>query len=242
MPACRWGVKTLVKYRTPRNYQDPEFLGSRLGDKIIMSTLMWTLYWCAAAPRPRPVSGARRRKSMDKGRPRGDCFAPFRILRHSPASGFAFLHCSFIAAPRYTTQQQHPADDRRRSSVSASTANSAARCFFANHRRRGIGDSQSILNIINLPNFLFMWCILPAFGAAGYSAPPPPPPPCMLVSTTSRQQAASWRKIARKPTTGAWNDQTPVWGSCVPARSGRFVPGLLRLMKKGPAVGFCGDE
>jgi hypothetical protein len=40
-----WGLKTLIKYRTPRNYKDPEFLGPRIGDKMLMTTLMWTLYW-----------------------------------------------------------------------------------------------------------------------------------------------------------------------------------------------------
>ena len=84
MPACRWGVKTLVKYRTPRNYQDPEFLGSRLGDKIIMSTLMWTLYWCAAAPRPRRLRGVGGRPaSMVAGKapPPQDWNAQYREAR-----------------------------------------------------------------------------------------------------------------------------------------------------------------
>jgi len=40
-----WGLKTIVKYRTPRNYRDPEFLGPRIGDKFIMTFLMWSLYW-----------------------------------------------------------------------------------------------------------------------------------------------------------------------------------------------------
>lgn len=40
-----FGLKTLVKYRTPRNYRDADFLGPRIGDKIVMTTLMWTLYW-----------------------------------------------------------------------------------------------------------------------------------------------------------------------------------------------------
>jgi hypothetical protein len=42
-----WGLKTLVKYRTPRNYKDPEFLGPRIGDKLLMTTLM-----CAFAAAP----------------------------------------------------------------------------------------------------------------------------------------------------------------------------------------------
>ena len=40
-----WGLKTIVKYRTPKNYRDGEFLGPRVGDKLIMTMLMWTLYW-----------------------------------------------------------------------------------------------------------------------------------------------------------------------------------------------------
>eukprot|EP00195_Chlamydomonas_chlamydogama_P009759 CAMPEP_0202901782 /NCGR_PEP_ID=MMETSP1392-20130828/14649_1 /ASSEMBLY_ACC=CAM_ASM_000868 /TAXON_ID=225041 /ORGANISM="Chlamydomonas chlamydogama, Strain SAG 11-48b" /LENGTH=615 /DNA_ID=CAMNT_0049588397 /DNA_START=85 /DNA_END=1932 /DNA_ORIENTATION=+ len=39
-----WGLKTLVKYRTSRNYQNPEFLGPRIGDKIFMGLLVMTLY------------------------------------------------------------------------------------------------------------------------------------------------------------------------------------------------------
>jgi hypothetical protein len=44
-----WGLKTLVKYRTPRNYRDPEFLGPRIGDKLFMTVLIWTLYWGVGA-------------------------------------------------------------------------------------------------------------------------------------------------------------------------------------------------
>ena len=40
-----WGLKTLIKYRTPRNYKDPEFLGPRIGDKFLMTVLQWSLYW-----------------------------------------------------------------------------------------------------------------------------------------------------------------------------------------------------
>ena len=40
-----WGLRTMLKYRTRKNYQDGEFLGPRVGDKFVMSTLMWTLFW-----------------------------------------------------------------------------------------------------------------------------------------------------------------------------------------------------
>eukprot|EP01025_Chloroclados_australasicus_P041211 TRINITY_DN4350_c0_g1_i1.p1 TRINITY_DN4350_c0_g1~~TRINITY_DN4350_c0_g1_i1.p1 ORF type:complete len:528 (-),score=50.28 TRINITY_DN4350_c0_g1_i1:47-1465(-) len=40
-----YGLKTLLKYRTTRNYRDPAFLGPRLGDKIIMSLVIMSLYW-----------------------------------------------------------------------------------------------------------------------------------------------------------------------------------------------------
>jgi ATP-binding cassette, subfamily G (WHITE), member 2 len=33
-----------LQYRTTRNYMSPEFLGPRIGDKIIMTLLMTTLY------------------------------------------------------------------------------------------------------------------------------------------------------------------------------------------------------
>ena len=72
-----WGLKTMVKYRAPRNYRDPDWIGSRLGDKVIMSLLMWTLYF-------------------------------------------------------------------------------------------GVGRTNGRENLINVPNLLFRWCILPAYGAAGY--------------------------------------------------------------------------
>ncbi|MEW5308615.1 MAG: hypothetical protein WDW38_000559 [Sanguina aurantia] len=39
-----WGFKTLVKYRTVKNYQDPAFLGPRIGDKVLISLLIMTLY------------------------------------------------------------------------------------------------------------------------------------------------------------------------------------------------------
>ena len=38
------GFATLVKYRTTRNYRNPEFLGPRIGDKIIFTFLIGTLY------------------------------------------------------------------------------------------------------------------------------------------------------------------------------------------------------
>ena len=38
------GFATLVKYRTTRNYRNPEFLGPRIGDKLIFSVLVATLY------------------------------------------------------------------------------------------------------------------------------------------------------------------------------------------------------
>lgn len=38
-------LKTLLKYRTTRNYRNPEFLGPRIGDKVIFSLLIGTLYW-----------------------------------------------------------------------------------------------------------------------------------------------------------------------------------------------------
>jgi energy-coupling factor transporter ATP-binding protein EcfA2 len=44
-----WGLKTLVKYRTPRNYRDPEFLGPRIGEQLTMTMLMWSLYWGVGA-------------------------------------------------------------------------------------------------------------------------------------------------------------------------------------------------
>jgi ATP-binding cassette subfamily G (WHITE) protein 2 len=40
-----YGLKTLLKYRTTKNYRNPEFLGPRVGDKLIFSILLFTLYW-----------------------------------------------------------------------------------------------------------------------------------------------------------------------------------------------------
>jgi len=39
-----WGIRTLIKYRTSHNYKDSAFLGSRIGDKVIMGLLIMTLY------------------------------------------------------------------------------------------------------------------------------------------------------------------------------------------------------
>jgi len=72
-----WALKTLVKYRTTRNYQSAEFLGPRIGDKLIFSLILMSLYW-------------------------------------------------------------------------------------------GIGDDLDADNFINISACLFMWCTLPAFGAASY--------------------------------------------------------------------------
>ena len=38
------GLFTIIKYRTSRNYVDAEFLGARIGDKLIFSLLISTLY------------------------------------------------------------------------------------------------------------------------------------------------------------------------------------------------------
>lgn len=40
-----WALKTLLKYRTLKNYRNPEFLGPRIGDKLIFSIIIFTLYW-----------------------------------------------------------------------------------------------------------------------------------------------------------------------------------------------------
>lgn len=61
-----FGLKTLVKYRTPKNYKDPEFVGARVGEQVINSTLMWSLYWvrgggCFRPTRCLPTACALRR-------------------------------------------------------------------------------------------------------------------------------------------------------------------------------------
>ncbi|PRW20409.1 P-loop containing nucleoside triphosphate hydrolase [Chlorella sorokiniana] len=40
-----WGLRTLLKYRTLKNYRNPEYLGPRIGDKLIFSLLIFTLFW-----------------------------------------------------------------------------------------------------------------------------------------------------------------------------------------------------
>ncbi|GBF95049.1 P-loop containing nucleoside triphosphate hydrolase [Raphidocelis subcapitata] len=40
-----WGLATLVKYRTSRNFRDPAFLGARLGDKLFTGLLLMTLWF-----------------------------------------------------------------------------------------------------------------------------------------------------------------------------------------------------
>ncbi|KAG2482622.1 hypothetical protein HYH03_018464 [Edaphochlamys debaryana] len=39
-----WGLKTLIKYRSSKNFKDPAFLGPRIGDKIFIGLLVMTLY------------------------------------------------------------------------------------------------------------------------------------------------------------------------------------------------------
>ena len=34
-----------MKYRTLRNYTDPQYLGPRIGDKLVFSLLNMALYW-----------------------------------------------------------------------------------------------------------------------------------------------------------------------------------------------------
>ncbi len=43
-------VKSLVKFRTPRNYTDSAYLGSRLGDKILFMLVIVSLYWGKGNP------------------------------------------------------------------------------------------------------------------------------------------------------------------------------------------------
>ena len=40
-----WALKTMFRYRTTKNYRNPEFLGPRVGDKLIFSIIIFTLYW-----------------------------------------------------------------------------------------------------------------------------------------------------------------------------------------------------
>lgn len=40
-----WALRTMFKYRTLKNYTNPEFLGPRVGDKLIFSIIIFTLYW-----------------------------------------------------------------------------------------------------------------------------------------------------------------------------------------------------
>lgn len=40
-----WALRTLFKYRTLKNYKNPEFLGPRVGDKLIFSIIIFSLYW-----------------------------------------------------------------------------------------------------------------------------------------------------------------------------------------------------
>lgn len=44
-----YALKTLLKYRTTKNYRSAEFLGPRLGDKFIFSILFFTIYWRVGA-------------------------------------------------------------------------------------------------------------------------------------------------------------------------------------------------
>ena len=38
-------IKTLLKYRAMNNYTDGEYIGQRLGDKVLFSLILMSLYW-----------------------------------------------------------------------------------------------------------------------------------------------------------------------------------------------------
>eukprot|EP01025_Chloroclados_australasicus_P023816 TRINITY_DN2402_c0_g1_i2.p1 TRINITY_DN2402_c0_g1~~TRINITY_DN2402_c0_g1_i2.p1 ORF type:complete len:652 (-),score=93.43 TRINITY_DN2402_c0_g1_i2:504-2429(-) len=40
-----FALKTMFKYRSTKNFRDPEFLGPRLGDKVIVAIILFSLYW-----------------------------------------------------------------------------------------------------------------------------------------------------------------------------------------------------
>ena len=40
-----WALKTLLKYRTLKNWRDPVFLGPRIGDKLLFSFIIFSLFW-----------------------------------------------------------------------------------------------------------------------------------------------------------------------------------------------------
>jgi len=40
-----WGVRTMLAYRTSRDYMDPDFLGPRVIDRALLSVIITTLYW-----------------------------------------------------------------------------------------------------------------------------------------------------------------------------------------------------
>jgi len=48
-------LKSLVKFRTPRNYTDSAYLGSRLGDKILFMLVIVSLYWGKGNPEGGPT-------------------------------------------------------------------------------------------------------------------------------------------------------------------------------------------
>ena len=60
-----WGIRTIVKYRTPRNYKDPEFLGPRVGDKLIMTCRPFPVL--ALAAQTDPAVGGRRHAGRRAG-------------------------------------------------------------------------------------------------------------------------------------------------------------------------------
>ncbi|KAL4421764.1 hypothetical protein ABPG77_009747 [Micractinium sp. CCAP 211/92] len=40
-----WALRTLLKYRTTKNYKSPDYLGPRVADKLIFSLIIFTLFW-----------------------------------------------------------------------------------------------------------------------------------------------------------------------------------------------------
>ncbi|KAK9823062.1 hypothetical protein WJX81_005585 [Elliptochloris bilobata] len=40
-----WGIRTLAKWRATRDFADPQFLGPRIMDKVVLALIIMTLYW-----------------------------------------------------------------------------------------------------------------------------------------------------------------------------------------------------
>ncbi|KAJ9505479.1 hypothetical protein QJQ45_025438, partial [Haematococcus lacustris] len=138
-----WGLKTLMKYRTTRNYRDGAFLGPRIGDKIMISLLIMTLY----------LNIGNKYES--------DNYINISVRTNDGPLAYnlllaLYLHCYASKAEGEGLLQHQPQSE-------SLALLSLAAALFASWHNQAAGKADWHRRAV-----LFMWTVLPAFGAASY--------------------------------------------------------------------------